>query len=557
MEQFILNYKNLLSSTNGRLINPNSLITIPVVVHILHGGEAIGVGRNISVAQVQSQIAVLNEDFRRLNANRVNTPLGFQGVAADVIVQFQLACIAPNGTATNGILRRQTATVSFSDNDNIKFTASGGEDAWPTSRYLNIWVSTLQNGLLGYAQFPFDYATKPNTDGVVIRTTAFGRVGNVVAPFHQGRTATHEVGHWLNLFHIWGDDAGSCNGSDQCGDTPNQSAENFGCPGFPHVSCTNGVNGDMFMNYMDYTDDPCMNIFTTDQRVRMRAIFSTGGVREPIINNTFAIVPLNSAICNTGVINLTNITCLTGVTWSITGPATIAGNNNNAVITRSGNLSGIATVTATAGGYTDSKDVIIGGPQLSISSSISGCNGSFQVWNLVNNTANYGSNWNWTVNYLSTPSSQINIYSPNSPSTFVSVTGGGAVRLSYTDLCGAAQTTGVTVYNSGCFGYRVAVSPNPAQSNLSVSLTPSTSNQIVTSSTTTAVSTPPLTTIPSKGKTIMTLFEVNTTIPVKQWTHNEVTSQTYNFNINGLRKGVYVLQIDRNNTATTTKVIIE
>ena len=261
IEQFILAYRNSLSSSNGRLINANSLITIPVVVHVLHGGEVIGFGRNISVAQVQSQIDVLNEDFRRLNADRVNTPAGFQTVASDVSIQFQLACVDPNGNATNGISRRQTTTAAFSSNDNIKSTTLGGEDAWPTSRYLNIWVSNLTGGTLGYAQFPFDYSTKPNTDGIVVKTTAFGRVGNVTTPFHLGRTASHEVGHWLNLFHIWGDDGNACTGTDQCNDTPNQGDETYGCYPLNTVNpdgtdaCSPTAPGKMWMNYMDYTDD--------------------------------------------------------------------------------------------------------------------------------------------------------------------------------------------------------------------------------------------------------------------------------------------------------------
>ena len=207
--------------------------------------------------------------------------------------------------------------------------------------------------------------------------------------------------------------------------------------------------------------------------------------------------------------------------------------------------------------YTVANQITFGTPPLSISSSTNGCSGSYQIWNLINNTPNNGSNWLWTVSYLSTPSSQINIYSPSSPSTMLSVTGGGTVTLSYTDQCGVAQTTGVTVYNSGCFGYRVAVSPNPAKNNMSVSLAPLSSNQEITNATTATVNTTPIKVIPSNGKTIMSLFEINTNLLVKRWTYNEVTNQNYNFNINGLRKGVYVLQIDRNNTATTTKVIIQ
>ncbi len=185
------------------------IITIPVVVHVLHTGQAVGTGLNISAAQIQSQIDVLNEDFRRLNADASNTPTAFEGVAADPEIEFLLACVDPNGNATDGIVRVQTTEGIFTRVENpdgttdeeatgIKF-APTGSPAWPADRYLNIWVCNLGNNLLGYAQFPDMMVTQPETDGVVVHTTAFGRIGNVSAPFDQGRTATHEVGHWLNL----------------------------------------------------------------------------------------------------------------------------------------------------------------------------------------------------------------------------------------------------------------------------------------------------------------------------------------------------------------------
>ena len=131
-----------------------------------------------------------------------------------------------------------------------------------------MWVCQLAGGLLGCAQFPGGPA---ETDGVVILYTGFGTTGTAAPPFDRGRTATHEIGHWLNLFHIWGDDGTGCNGTDEVGDTPNAAGPNFGCPAFPHVTCSNGPDGDMFMNYMDYTDDTCMFMFTAGQVTRMQA----------------------------------------------------------------------------------------------------------------------------------------------------------------------------------------------------------------------------------------------------------------------------------------------
>jgi hypothetical protein len=143
-------------------------------------------------------------------------------------------------------------------------------NAWPADRYLNIWVCTLANGILGYAQFP---GGPKKTDGVVILNTAFGTVGTAGAPFNRGRTTTHEVGHWLNLRHIWADTE-DCSGTDFVADTPNAAGPNYGKPKFPHVTCNNGPNGDMFMNYMDYVDDDAMFMFTTQQVVRMQTAMS-------------------------------------------------------------------------------------------------------------------------------------------------------------------------------------------------------------------------------------------------------------------------------------------
>jgi len=153
----------------------------------------------------------------------------------------------------------------------MKFTAQGGHDAWDSTRYLNMWVCPeIMDGprtLLGYAQFP---GGLPATDGVAIIHNAFGTSGTASPPFNLGRTATHEVGHWLDLFHIWGDQVG-CSTDDQVADTPRQDRENFGTPSFPHITCNNGPNGDMFMNYMDYVDDAAMFMFTPGQVARVRA----------------------------------------------------------------------------------------------------------------------------------------------------------------------------------------------------------------------------------------------------------------------------------------------
>jgi hypothetical protein len=238
------------------------LTTIPVVVHVVYNTAA----ENISAGQIQSQISVLNRDYRATNPDRKNVPAPWKGLVADARVTFKLATVDPKGKATTGITRTKTAQKSFSAHDEVKASATGGHDAWPTDKYLNIWVCTLGDGLLGYAQFPGGPA---KTDGVVILNTAFGTTGTAATPFNGGRSSTHEIGHWLNLRHIWGDTT-DCSGTDYCDDTPNAGGPNYGKPKYPHVTCSNGPNGDMFMNYMDYVDDDTMNMFTTQQVARMQ-----------------------------------------------------------------------------------------------------------------------------------------------------------------------------------------------------------------------------------------------------------------------------------------------
>ena len=289
------------NNANKKLSNT---ITIPVVVHVVYNNN----NENISDLQIQSQIDILNEDFRRLNADAVNTPAAFLSVAADTEIEFCLATEDPNGNTTSGITRTSTSQSSFSTNDGVKYTSSGGVDAWNPLEYLNIWVCDLSGGLLGYAQFP---GGAVSSDGVVCDYAYFGNIGTATAPYNLGRTATHEVGHWLNLRHIWGDS--NC-GNDYCNDTPEHSGSNYGCPSYPSTSnCNgNGTSGDMFMNYMDYTDDACMNIFTQDQKTRMIAsinnnrsglLTSNGcsnadyGCTDPLAYNYSSVAIFNDGSC--------------------------------------------------------------------------------------------------------------------------------------------------------------------------------------------------------------------------------------------------------------------
>jgi hypothetical protein len=252
-----------------RTVQRSGVTRIPVVVHVVWNTAV----QNISDAQINSQIDVLNRDFRRTNADVATTPAPFLPLATDARIEFYLADTDPSGLPSTGIERRNTTQTRFQDDDGIKATASGGMAAWPADRYLNIWTSpplfdSLGRALLGYAQFPGGSAA---TDGVVILHSAFGTTGTAAAPFNLGRTTTHEIGHWLNLKHIWGDDGTGCTGTDDVADTPNQGGANSGVPTFPRVSCSNGPNGDMFMNYMDYVDDRAMVMFSAGQVERMQA----------------------------------------------------------------------------------------------------------------------------------------------------------------------------------------------------------------------------------------------------------------------------------------------
>jgi hypothetical protein len=239
------------------------LVTLPVVVHVVHQTPE----QDISDAQIKSQIDVLNRDYRAKNTDIRKVPPVWKSLVLDANIQFALATKDPAGNATSGITRTATTVDAFGADDAVKAKKTGGVDAWPADRYVNMWVCNLSGGLLGYAQFPGGPA---KTDGVVILWSAFGTRRGAVAPFNKGRTATHEVGHFLGLRHIWGD-KNDCTGNDFVVDTPPARQANTGKPTFPHVTCNNGPSGDMFMNYMDYVDDDAMFMFTTGQVARMNA----------------------------------------------------------------------------------------------------------------------------------------------------------------------------------------------------------------------------------------------------------------------------------------------
>ncbi|MBC7851784.1 MAG: zinc metalloprotease [Chitinophagaceae bacterium] len=240
-------------------LQPDGSMLVPVVVNVLYRTAA----ENISAAQIQSQIDVLNEDFAASNSDYNSTSTYNTVKSGDTKIRFVL----------DQVIRKQTNKTSWNTNDAMKKNNRGGISPTSPTTKLNLWVCNLGGGILGYAQFPGGSAA---TDGVVCDNNAFGRVGTAAAPFNKGRTATHEVGHWLNLRHIWGD--ASC-GNDQVGDTPPHNTANYGCPTSGHKSTCTGAPVEMTMNYMDYTDDACMYMFSAGQKTRMLATYAVGGPR--------------------------------------------------------------------------------------------------------------------------------------------------------------------------------------------------------------------------------------------------------------------------------------
>jgi PKD repeat protein len=352
---------------NGTLAQ-RALYNIPVVVHIIHNGGAVGSTYNIAAARVQTQIDVLNKDYSATNTDVGNIPSTFQNVkAGDCGIAFCLATKDPQGNALTepGIHRVAASTISGLTWSNNGLSTSVIDQTvkpntiWDVTKYFNIWVVPIQGGILGYATFPAGTGLTglsgfgtTTTDGVVIGTTFFGTGSGTSAPFNKGRTATHEVGHWLGLRHISGD--ASC-GNDFCSDTPpqkggnsgGQGGLNYGCPTHPFQSgqCTGNTTGEMFMNYMDYVDDGCMVMFSANQKTRMVQTMTNGTYRKTLTASAtnlcagvtpvaptadFSASPLQ--ISTGGTVTFSDLTAgaPTSWTWSVSPSAGVAISNANA-----------------------------------------------------------------------------------------------------------------------------------------------------------------------------------------------------------------------------------
>lgn len=293
----------------------NTVVTIPVVVHVIHNGDALGSGENISDARVLSQITVLNQDFRKMiNTNGYNE----DPVGADIEVEFCMAQRKPDGTATTGIDRVNLGVASWATEASVEGTLKPNT-IWDPTQYFNIWVCAFSTsasaelyGVLGYAQFPDSSGLgglntsggAANTDGVIIDYRCFGsksiaNVGTYYTDYDLGRTATHEIGHCFGLRHIWGDNAsctvnGTDSNKDYCPDTPAASAENYDCLS-TYDSCPAATGVDMVENYMDYTNDSCMNIFTLNQKARILAVLQNSPRRNTLTSSLGCQAPLKAS----------------------------------------------------------------------------------------------------------------------------------------------------------------------------------------------------------------------------------------------------------------------
>lgn len=273
---------------NRQLRSP---IVLPVVVHVLWRRS----NENISDAQIQSQMEVLNRDFRQLNTDFGNTPASFRSFAADIEIEFCLASVDPAGNPTNGITRTRTDVNNIGETEDWYSSLFGGKDAWDVERYINIWVCDIgDDDTLGFASIP-ETADPPESDGLVIGHQYFGTIGTASnSEFNNlGRTVTHEMGHYFNLEHLWGPDRGGCEEDDFVSDTPNQYEDSFACPVFPVFDdCTFDGAGVQFVNFMDYSDDACMTMFTQGQKMRMLAALN--GARSGLINTQACALATNT-----------------------------------------------------------------------------------------------------------------------------------------------------------------------------------------------------------------------------------------------------------------------
>lgn len=274
--------------TNRQTLRTEATILIPIVFHIVMRNPGL-----VTDAQIQAQLDTLNKDYAGSNGDSVKIPSYFKSLFGKSSIQFCLAKRTPDGDPTSGIVRVTTTDSSFSINDAVKYSSTNGDDSWNTDNYFNVWICALSGGVLGYSTFPNDGS--PKEQGVVMDYRSLP--GGAFNAYNGGKTLIHEAGHYFNLYHIWGDDDGTCRGTDYVMDTPSQADASTGCPGGVVTdSCSPSSSGIMYQNYMDYSDDPCLVMFTTEQVARMQnalttyrsSLFTSNGCK-PVVLMTYDV----------------------------------------------------------------------------------------------------------------------------------------------------------------------------------------------------------------------------------------------------------------------------
>jgi hypothetical protein len=504
----LMNYeKNVKAKTsritqNARLIDNNGVIVIPVVVHVLYNAD--NPDQNISDARIYEQIQVLNEDFRRLNSDAVNTPSDFLSRAADLKYEFKLACIDEQGLPTNGIVRKQVSTFIYPfithpdgrpNEDAIGIKRDGsGDKPWDTDSYLNIWTCFI-SGQAGYSTFPEDFAAYRDDDGVVLSCYGVGK--NLQG---KGRTATHEIGHWLGLKHIF---EGGCSSliGDGVRDTPSQLFQSSYLDDIPSLpQCLSypqklflydpSEPSTMFMNYMDYMYGECQNLFTIGQSNKSRGNWNDITRRGSHLNNYFRILPFNNSITCIGSIYLRNPACLP-VTWSVvSGPITIFSGQGTNSLTIKTTSSGTAVIRATSGNYESDITVnVIHASGPTISGTFTNTSGTQQqlsaiiprrniVYNEICTGVQIGLNMNITAGSsitwsLVTGNPNFNLsQSGNNAIVYFSHGAEGetaVLNVSATNECGT-KSFNYAFKGKYCTGWQqLKVSPNPATSYVNIS----------------------------------------------------------------------------------------
>lgn len=262
-------------------------VSLPLVFHILNkqSGEPL-----VSYSDVELQLNALNRDFNKEDYSErhpADTREGFSAVAADMEIQFCLAKLSGDLANQDPVHYVNTPRNSWPVDHSVQLPDSGGVAPWEPEHYINVWVVDLEDGGSGFAQFPGGPSA---TDGIVIDYRFFGIGGDTYSEYNQGKTLTHLMGNYLNLFPLWG--KGRKCSDDGVGDTPIHNAPNIGCPSYKHVTVCSGYQVEMSMNFMDNTDDACMYMFTEGQKQRVHTLFISGGARESLLST-------GTTACNT------------------------------------------------------------------------------------------------------------------------------------------------------------------------------------------------------------------------------------------------------------------